>query len=257
MAKRDKKDFLQYVRKFPRTILISALVLIVLIGAGVYLYMNKNASTSSSSSFLSSKIKHIVIIMQENRSFDSYFGTYPGANGIPMRNGVPTVCVTDPHTGQCVKPYHDTNDINGGGPHGQTDATADIDGGKMDGFIAQAERTKGKGCGNNPECTQTNADDVMGYHDQREIPNYWAYAKNFVLQDAMYEPNASWSLPEHLFLVSEWSAHCTQQGNPESCVNALQNPGNPTDMAITGLQNNLIVKCRKGLKFPACKNIQR
>ena len=42
------------------------------------------------------KIKHVVVIMQENRSFDSYFGTYPGADGIPMQNGVPTVCVARP-----------------------------------------------------------------------------------------------------------------------------------------------------------------
>ena len=42
------------------------------------------------------KIKHVIVIMQENRSFDSYFGTFPGADGIPMRNGKPTVCVPDP-----------------------------------------------------------------------------------------------------------------------------------------------------------------
>ncbi len=42
------------------------------------------------------KIRHVIVIMQENRSFDSYFGTYPGADGIPMRNGVPTVCVPNP-----------------------------------------------------------------------------------------------------------------------------------------------------------------
>src|ERR1700747_3540868 len=42
------------------------------------------------------KIKHIIIIMQENRSFDSYFGTYPGAEGLPMEGGVPTVCNPDP-----------------------------------------------------------------------------------------------------------------------------------------------------------------
>ena len=199
------------------------------------------------------KIKHVVIIMQENRSFDSYFGTFPGANGIPMQKGAPTVCVNDPQTGQCVKPYHDTNDVNGGGPHGQADATADINGGKMDGFISQAQKTAGKGCGNNPECTQTKADDVMGYHTDQEIPNYWAYAKNFVLQDNMFQPNASWSLPEHLYLVSEWSAKCSQQGNPESCVNALQDPGNPPDFTA-GQQNNIIVKCRQGLQNKACQN---
>ena len=168
------------------------------------------------------KIKHIIVIMQENRSFDSYFGTYPGADGIPMQNGVPTVCVNDPQTGQCVKPYHNPNDLNGGGPHGAVNATADINGGKMDGFIGQAEKGR-KGCADttNPICTNSKAIDVMGYHDAREIPNYWSYAQNFVLQDHMFEPDASWSLPAHLFMVSAWSAACSKQGDPSSCVNNI------------------------------------
>jgi phospholipase C len=171
------------------------------------------------------KIQHVVVIMQENRSFDSYFGTYPGADGIPMQNGVPTVCVNDPRTGQCVKPYHDPNNLNGGGPHNAAAATADINSGKMNGFIAEAEKGK-KGCVDptNPNCSNAKTPDVMGYHDAREIPNYWAYAKNFVLQDHMFEPNASWSLPSHLFMVSAWSAKCAKQGDPASCVNALDGP---------------------------------
>ena len=186
---------------------------------------SSNSSQANNGSSGIHKIKHVVVIMQENRSFDTYFGTYPGANGIPMQNGVPTVCVPDPKTNQCVRPYHDPNDRNGGGPHGEANATADINGGKMDGFQAQAEKAS-RGCANpnNPACTNSTTPDVMGYHDAREIPNYWAYANNFVLQDQMFEPNASWSLPEHLFMVSEWSAKCTQAGNPMSCQNALQNP---------------------------------
>jgi phospholipase C len=169
------------------------------------------------------KIKHVIVIMQENRTFDSYFGTYPGANGLPKN-----VCVPDP-AGGCVTPYHNGNDLNGGGPHGQTDAIADINGGKMDGFVAQAAKGK-KGCSqtDNPACGGDKTD-VMGFHDAREIPNYWFYAQQFVLQDRMFEPNASWSLPEHLFMVSEWSAHCTIPGDATSCVNALQNPGTPPD----------------------------
>ena len=62
----------------------------------------------------------------------------------------------------------------------------------------------------------------MGYHTGSDIPNYWAYANNFVLQDHMFEPNASWSLPAHLFTVSEWAAYCTQEDNPSSCVNGTQ-----------------------------------
>ena len=103
----------------------------------------------------------------------------------------------------------------------------------MDGFVGQAE--KGSSCTtNDPNCSpctagsHTQCIDVMGYHDAAEIPNYWAYAENFVLQDHMYEPNASWSLPEHLYQVSEWSAFCTDPNNPFSCTNALQNP-NPSD----------------------------
>ena len=57
----------------------------------------------------------------ENRSFDHYFGTFPGADGIPMdANGVPTVCAPDPEQpGVCHRPYHDTNFIDQGGPHGE------------------------------------------------------------------------------------------------------------------------------------------
>src|SRR5437588_3573983 len=80
------------------------------------------------------KIQHVVVIMQENRSFDSYFGTYPGADGIPGLAGNPgTVpCLANPASGGCVSPFHDLQDVNLGGPHSARNARADIDGGKMD-----------------------------------------------------------------------------------------------------------------------------
>jgi phospholipase C len=194
---------------------------------------NLGASSPSLSLTVSSihKIQHVVIIMQENRSFDGYFGTFPGADGIP-----PGVCVPDPMSGGCDPPFHNSADLNYGGPHGMASATADVDGGQMDGFVSQAER--GSNCApgsNDPSCSpcdqsasakavQSRCVDVMGYHDAREIPNYWTYAQDFALQDHMFEPNASWSLPQHLFMVSEWSAFCTNPLNPFSCRNALQNP---------------------------------
>src|ERR1700730_6600628 len=62
------------------------------------------------------KIKHVVIIMQENRSFASYFGTYPRADGIPGLGGHPgkVPCVPDPNRHKCVKPFHDRSNVNGG-----------------------------------------------------------------------------------------------------------------------------------------------
>jgi phospholipase C len=186
-----------------------------------------------------------VIIMQENRSFDSYFGTYPGADGIPGLAGNPgkVPCVRDPQHHDCQKPWHDTADSNAGGPHMAIDATRDIAGSKMNGFIASVETdepdTDRLSCHapittssqllqvlQGPPCL-----DVMGYHTAHEIPDYWAYARNFVLQDHMFEPVASWSLPAHLWMLSAWSASCTSPIDPMSCKADLINPdsdGAPT-----------------------------
>jgi phospholipase C len=148
------------------------------------------------------KIQHFVFIMQENRSFDSYFGTYPGANGIP-----PGVSFVDPHDGSTVTLYHDTNDINRGGPHGWDNAQADIDSGKMDGFLSESYKgINADGTSFNPSNTPgRNPKDVMGWHDYREIPNYWNYAQLYVLQDRMFESVASYSLPAHLYMLAAQS----------------------------------------------------
>jgi phospholipase C len=168
------------------------------------------------------KIKHVVVIMQENRSFDQYFGTYPGANGLPRdSHGKFTSCIPDPHAGHCAAPFHDPLLSNAGGPHYKSSGEDDINGGKMDGFVKSVEASNGTLDTDMIGCTATlrppSCVDVMGYKDQREIPNYWTYAKNFVLQDAMFEPSLAWSLVAHLYMVSAWSAKC-QSTDPFSCV---------------------------------------
>ena len=173
------------------------------------------------------KIRHVIVIMQENRAFDNYFGTYPGADGIPMKDGIPAVCIPGPAGGACVRPYHDANDSDYGGPHGEYDSIADIDNGKMDGFLRQQQAGLRLQCNQTTNFTacmeQLNTVDAVGYHDRREIPNYWAYADTFVLQDHMFASAATWSLPEHLFIVSGWSARCSST-DPMSCTNELQTP---------------------------------
>ena len=169
------------------------------------------------------KIRHVVVIMQENRSFDEYFGKFRhGVDGIPRGT-----CVHDPQGG-CIKPYHDRHDRNSGGPHTPEAHVRDINGGKMNGFVQQAVNGQ-------PHCLPLRKrprcrTDVMGYHTAREIPNYWFYARHFTLQDHMFESAASWSLPSHLYLVSGWSAVCGSN-NPFSCRSTLQPRGpshNPT-----------------------------
>jgi len=83
-------------------------------------------------------------------------------------------------------------------------SAADVNGGRMNGFVGQAElKCKAASCNT----------DVMGHHVASDIPNYWSYAENFVLNDHMYESDHSWSLPSHMNMVSAWSANCS---NPAS-----------------------------------------
>jgi phospholipase C len=177
------------------------------------------------------KIRHIIVIMQENRSFDSYFGTFPGADGIPMANGRPAVCSPDPESRTCVKPFVEHHDVNAGGPHSSSAARVDLARGKMNGFVHTALAAQ-RSCKNTfaPGCAEDvrrgGLPEVMGYHTGSDLPNYWSYARHFVLQDHMFEPTASWSLPAHLFEVSLWSASCRKH-NPKSCVNNSVNPQSP------------------------------
>src|SRR5205807_591320 len=114
--------------------------------------------------------------------------TYPGADGLSASDGHFTVCLPDPLRKSCDRPFHDAALVNGGGPHGKIAAIRDIHGGLMDGFVRQSETRNGKGCGGfGGVCNAVTPSDVMGYHDAREIPNYWTYAQHFALDDHMFE----------------------------------------------------------------------
>ncbi|MFN8621901.1 MAG: alkaline phosphatase family protein [Chloroflexota bacterium] len=181
-----------------------------------------------------SKIKHIVIIVQENRSFDHYFGTFPGAEGIPRKkNGDFKPCIKNPIDGSCVRPYHDPGWIDAGGPHHGVDHIIDVNHGKMDGFLkAIWKEPSHYGCtavGNRRCMPGTALPDVAGFKTAADIPNYWTYAKKFVLQDHMFEPVRSYSLPSHLYLVSAWSARCKNVKDPMSCTSAIGKPPKDID----------------------------
>ena len=174
------------------------------------------------------KIGHMIFIVMENRSFDHYFGTYPGADGIPMKNGKPSVCIPDPVLGHCVRPYHDTSMVNVGGPHAKPQSDLDVNGGKMDGFVQSALLQATNTCAldpTDPSCKGKVGPqlqpEVMGYHTGAEVRNYWTYADNFVLQDHMFASVDSWTLPAHLFLVSGWSAWCKDHHKASSCSSSI------------------------------------
>jgi phospholipase C len=145
------------------------------------------------------KIQHFIFIMQENRSFDHYFGTYPGADGIPEGTAL-----LDPRDGTVVTPYHNPFPFDFDAVHDYQDAIADIDGGKMDGFMKQAYATYALSV-KPSEDPGYDPKGVMAYHDYREIPNYWNYALLYTLQDRMFESVQAFSLVSHLYMLAAQS----------------------------------------------------
>src|SRR5215469_3970531 len=129
--------------------LMSIAVLVAVSASVLARYSSADKSVSASQGI--HKIKHVIVIMQENRSFDSYFGTFPGADGIPAG-----VCLPDPRNGGCAKPWIDHQDSNGNDPHDQLAYLGDIAGGRMNGFVAVADKML---CKPNQRCKP----DVLGY----------------------------------------------------------------------------------------------
>jgi phospholipase C len=174
-----------------------------------------------------SKIRHVVVIMQENHSFDNYFGTYPNADGIPRNaDGTLSPCIPDPVVGHCVGMYPDDNPHVAfvGGPHDHVDAVRDYNNGRMDGFVSAALHSYTHYCVQHPfyrRCQRftgpAGQPDVMSYLDRSDIPYYWHLADWGVLQDHMFAPVDSFSLPSHMFLFSAWAASCTDDHDPMSC----------------------------------------
>ena len=199
--------------------LAAATTLCILLGA-----MTGSASAQTQLAQAKAHINHVIVIMQENRSFDHYFGTFPGAEGIKFdANGVPLMCYPLSKTGgDCVRPYHDRHNINAGANHHSGSSATDIGKNTMDGFLIVQQRDVGT-CQKSPTlCPGQTRHDSVGYHTANEIPNYWAYAQHFVLQDHLFEPVATWSLPSHLYATSAWSATCTDNHDPWSCTDDLE-----------------------------------
>lgn len=119
-------------------------------------------------------IRHFIFLMQGDRTFDNYFGTYPGADGIPDQT-CQALVQSRPQSG-CVRPFalHATTPA----PlePGQNVITAQINGGKMDGFVA-AYVARGQ-----------DGTPAMGYYDQRDLPFYWDVAQRYVLFDKFFAP---------------------------------------------------------------------
>ena len=133
-------------------------------------------------------IKHFIVMMQENHTFDNYFGTYPGADGFPSDTKMP-VDPKNPDAGY-VEPWHIGNSTITDLSHSGSTFTEQFNNGNMDGFVSALNRRNQDG------------KVAMGYYDDRDIPYYWNLADNYVLFDRFFSSAKDGSFANHMYWVA-------------------------------------------------------
>ncbi len=136
------------------------------------------------------RIKHIVVVVKENHTFDNYFGSYPGAEGISSiatSHGM----ITPPHA-----PDRTPRDL----CHEHSCALTDWAGGSMNGWDSVAGSSQ-------------NGDDLAyAQYQEADIPNYWQYARHFTLADHFFADELGPSFPGHTMVLAAQVGWAT--GNP-------------------------------------------
>lgn len=163
------------------------------------------------------KIKHVFVIYQENRSFDSYFGTFPGAENLSS-----TLAQTqgfrqyDPLGNQWVTPFRinvaDTADAD----HSRLSLITKSDNGRMDLFVSTEEfGLLARGYAR--EDAQRVGLLTMAFEDCDTVPYLWQYARNFALYDHFFQGMYGPSTPGNIDLIAaqtgqtQWARHGDEQ----------------------------------------------
>ena len=166
-------------------------------------------------------IKHLVVLFQENHSFDNYFGTYPhalnpsgepafhAAPHTPKVNGLTPALLT--HNPNLANPFRldRSQEITCDNNHGYTAMQKAYDNGKLDKFVQDVGPT-GAGC--SPTLT-------MGYYDGNTVTALWNYAQHFAMSDNNFDDTYGPSTPQALNLISGQTHGAVPTGPTPNVVN--------------------------------------
>jgi phospholipase C len=258
---------------------IAALALAVLSVAPPVVSRARAAESQSLSALVRQKIKYVFVIYQENRSFDSYFGTFPGAEGyfshVPaLSPGFEQPILDTDGTMLSIHPFRigpaqyaaDTDDVD----HSHTGIVTKMDivdgTPRMDRFALTEERRVSPS-GNPSLPAKQFGELTMAYEDCDTVPFLWQYADRFALFDHVYQLMTGPSTPGNLSIIAAQTG-ITQRllhpeeaaggangdsgagvpvlndldpfwGSPSDTTAAGKMPVNPADFPGYGIQRNL------------------
>ena len=196
-----------------RASVLAATAALVAGGAGGAAAAAATGAAASPSPNTSTPIKHLVVIFQENVSFDHYFGTYPNAAGgggsaftakagTPAVNGLSSTLLTANPNLANPRRYSPTN-VNDvltcDQDHNYSDEQKSFDGGQMDKFVQYVGTDGGS---KSPEGVLCNPNDVMNYYDGNTVTSLWNYAQRYAMSDNSYSTTFGPSSPGAINLIS-------------------------------------------------------
>jgi len=165
--------------------LASSLILFILVLSA---FGSFDTAAAQSENEPTTPIEHFIVVMQQNHTFDNYFGTYPGANGIPNEVCMP-VSLEEPAK-ECITPYEITTEPISDLSHSDTTFQAQYQNGKMNGFVDALNKIN------------QNGSLSMGHYDDTDLPFYWNLADQYVLFDNYFSSAHTGSITNRMFSVS-------------------------------------------------------
>jgi phospholipase C len=176
---------------------------------------------------LRAHVHHVFIIYQENRSFDSYFGTFPRADNLTTDEArAHGFSQYDPIGNQWVSPFRLSDPDLADANHSRPILYAKADGGKMDLYVA-AEEGRMLRAGASLQDAQRVGLLTMAHEDCDTVPFLWKYAKTFVLYDHIFQAMFGPSTPGNIDLVAAQTGQTQWARHPSEATDSDDGPGVP------------------------------
>jgi len=188
---------------------------------------------------LQKSVNHIIWLVQENRSFDSYFGKlglYRKSKGLPEEiNGVDVdsaVQLKDLQ-GNLRTPFHYVTECTENLSPAWNESHFDVDSGKLDNFMQTTLSTDHQ--------FDSNGSRAMGYYTEADLPFYYELASQYAVSDSMFSPVLANTIPNRLYLFTGTSFGTIYPGNNPNTGQPEYNPASFQQKTIFDLlnQNNI------------------
>ena len=189
-------------------------------------------------------LAHLFFIIKENHAFENYFGDLPGVTGFPPNASLPATYGSSVRVSSHPIGSSSTTDL----PHDRASALADLDGGRMDGFVAQAAADR-----------YGNPADAVGYYTAAQIAPYWADAREFALADHFISGVLGPTLPNRVYDMAGQTGNWTSDELPPAgtldfptILDQLSASGIPWAYDYSGTRQELVPLLFPSLANSAC-----